>query len=167
MEIAYGILIVIAAAELLLAILGKNGRGELLVSLGKGGKKARRRERVSWFILLVGWSALLILNLIHSKGDIISIGFQGLNSILWIFLSIERLIRNYGSSEIREMGITLYNQFYKYSKLSSYQWLNDNVLRINYMNIFRQDDYYEIEIQDKETALKADEVLEKYIVKKA
>ncbi len=165
MEIAYGILITIAVAQLIMAVLGKNGRGELLVSLGKGGKKARRRERISWLILLVCWLALLILNLIHSKGNIISIGAQGFNAILWICLSIVQLIRNYGSSEIREKGITLYNQFYKYSKLSSYQWLNDNVLRINYKNIFRQDDYYEIEIQDKETALKAEEVLAKYIKK--
>ena len=76
------------------------------------------------------------------------------------------ITKNYGTSEIREKGIYIYNSFYKYSKLDSYTWLDGNILRVNYKNIFRQEDYMEIEIKDKDTASKADVVLQEYVKKR-
>ena len=56
MEIAY--IILIAILVVLWQVLGRNKRGELIVSLGKGGIKERKRQKIVWLILLVPWSII-------------------------------------------------------------------------------------------------------------
>ena len=166
MEIAYSIFIIIAVALLLWIIFGKRGRGELLLILEKNGEKRKRRDRILWLINLVLWSGFLIFMLIFNNGDKLYMDIYIIAPVMGILSSTFNFTRNYGTSEMREKGITIYNSFLKYSRIISYQWMEGDVLRLNYKNIFRQNDYFEIDIQNKDTVLKADEVLAKYIIKK-
>ncbi|WP_426351048.1 hypothetical protein ACPWSR_07440 [Alloiococcus sp. CFN-8] len=163
MEIAYSIFIIIAVALLFWMIFGKRGRGEFLLILEKNGEKKKRRDRTLSLINLVLWSALLVFMLIFNNEEKLYMELNLIAPVIGILGSTFHITKNYGTSEMREKGITIYNSFLKYTRITSYQWMEGNVLRLNYKNIFRQDDFFEIELQGDETVLKSDELLEKYI----
>ena len=170
MERGFDILsIVLACIALALVIWTVGTRvwsGELLVTLEKSTIRGRRLERIVGFILLPVSIGILIYSIITSKGDSLSLSADVLYSMFLIIMCLLNITRKDGTSEIREKGLYIYNSFYRYSKMNSYTWLEGDMLRVNYINIFRQDDYVELEIKDKDTVLKADETLGKYINKK-
>ena len=140
--------------------------GELLVTLEKNTIRGRRVEKIVGFILLPVSIGMIIISIITSKGDSLSLSADLIYGMFWLLVGLTNIIRKDGTSEIREKGLYIYNSFYRYSKLDSYTWLEGNVLRVYYKNIFRQEDYVEVEIKDRDTASKADEALGRYISKK-
>ena len=164
-DIFYIVLVCIALALVIWTVGTRVWSGELLVTLEKNTVRGRRLERIVGFILLPVSIGILIYSIITSKGDSLSLSAYVLNGTFLIIMYLLNITRKDGTSEIREKGLYIYNSFYRYSKMNSYTWLEGDVLRVNYINIFRQDDYVELEIKDKETVLKADETLSKYIKK--
>ena len=162
LRIFYIILIIIAVAQFVWTLFFQgNYIGELIVTLEKKGK-----NRTLWFGLLIFWAIALIYEFSIFNGNISSVRVNNVLPVFWIIICILQITRGKDPTEIRSKGMSFDNRFYKYSKLTSYIWLEGDVLRVNYKNIFKRDDYFEIKIQDNEVALKADEALEKYINKK-
>ncbi len=165
-DIFYIVVVSIALILIFLTVFRRKRSGELLVTLEKSTIKGRKIEMTSAFVFLPIWVVLLIYSIKTSKGNGLSLGAYIYSCIFWILMCVLNITRKEGTSEIREKGLYIYNSFYRYSKMNSYTWLEGDVLRVNYINIFRQDDYVELEIKDKDTVLKADEVLGRYINKK-
>ena len=156
----------IALAIVIWTVTERVWSGELLVTLEKNTIRGRRVQKILGFILLPVSIGMIIFSMITSKGDSLSLSVDIIYSMFFLLLGLTNIIRKDGTSEIREKGLFIYNSFYRYSKLDSYTWLEGNVLRVYYKNIFRQDDYVEVEIKDRDTVSKADEVLQKYVKKR-
>lgn len=153
-------------AYMLRKIINEVYGGELIMSLGRGGIRERRTQRIIWILFLIVYVFIFVSELRGSDDYLHYIMNGGWSSIFGILITLLEIVRGYGPTEIREKGMYFNNSFYKYKNLTGYVWSEEDVMRVYYKNIFRQDDFFDVEINDKYTALKADETLQKYFGKK-
>ena len=140
--------------------------GEFIMSLGRGGIRERRYQRIVWSFILLFYIFVFITELKMEESYLAYITSKGLINITLILFLVLELIRGYDPTEIRENGIYFNNSLYKYKKITGYTWSEEDVIRIYYKNIFRQDDFIEIEINDKDLALETEETLQRYVTSK-
>ena len=146
-------------------IIGIRG-GEFIMSLGRGGIRERRYQRIVWSLLLLFYVFEFITELKAEENYLAYLTNNGLINITLILFLVLELIRGYDPTEIREKGVYFNNSFYSYKRITGYTWKEEDILRIYYKNIFRQDDLIEIEINDKDLALKTEETLQEYLKKR-
>ena len=81
-------------------------------------------------------------------------------SIFTIVFCILQIIRENRLIEIREKGMYLNFNFYKFKKMLSYTWKSKNLLELHLKNNIA---YCNLEVKDDDMALKVDEVLHRYV----
>jgi len=83
-------------------------------------------------------------------------------AILWIEISISKMIRYLHSSQIRENGIYGYGHFYKWSKVQSYSWILPTTIQFEVNTFFKTNDSFEFTIKE-ELKSKVNETVQKCV----
>ncbi|WP_426351050.1 hypothetical protein ACPWSR_07450 [Alloiococcus sp. CFN-8] len=163
MDRFYGFIVAAVIGYMLRKIIIGICGGEFIMSLGRGGIRERRYQRIVWSLMLLFYVFTFIIELKGEENPLAYLTSNGLISITLILFLVLELIRGYDPTEIREKGVYFNNNFYSYKRITGYLWKEEDILRIYYKNIFRQDDLIEIEINDKDLALKTEEALQEHV----
>lgn len=154
--IFYTILIIIGACLFLNALYTVYHHGRFIIKV-----KENKGLPIFWMALLIVWGCILVINTsdyIHNEE--LRANNYILQSIFWIEISILNIIRSSRSSEIREHGIYISGDFYRWSKIKSYSWVLPNTLQFKVNTFLTFNKSFELSI-DEESKLKVDEVIQR------
>ncbi|MBD7912441.1 MULTISPECIES: DUF5673 domain-containing protein [Clostridium] len=85
---------------------------------------------IFWFVFLIIWTFALAYDLNGYINNQENISISGiLSSTFWILFSLSYLIKSWRGNEIGENGIYHAGNFYKWSKIESYDWILENTIR--------------------------------------
>lgn len=133
-----------------------HGRSILKVEKGIG-------LAIFWLGSIIVWCLLLRqsvkLYVRHENNGIIN---NIVTNIFWIEFSVSNIIKSLRSSEIRENGIYILGDFYKWSKVKSYNWISPNIIEFKVKAFFKSNSSLELTINE-EVKGEVEEVIQKNI----
>ncbi len=142
----------------LLAISGKR-----IIKIGKS-----RPIFILYLILLIVWMLFLFLNIKNYLNYNNTTSYykhyieEILSNVFWIEFLISNLIKSFIVSEIRENGLYIDSNFYKWSKVQSYIWTSSNTIQFKVKPPFRANTRYDFIIKE-DLKSKVDETVQKHI----
>lgn len=118
---------------------------------------------IFWLGSIIVWCLLLRqsvkLYVRHENNGIIN---NIVTNIFWIEFSVSNIIKSLRSSEIRENGIYILGDFYKWSKVKSYNWISPNIIEFKVKAFFKSNSSLELTINE-EVKGEVEEVIQKNI----
>ncbi|AVK47867.1 hypothetical protein AXY43_07385 [Clostridium sp. MF28] len=84
-------------------------------------------------------------------------------NIFWIEFSISNIIKALKSSGIRENGIYISGDFYKWPKVKSYNWIAPNIIEFKVKAFFKSNSSLELTINE-EVKAEVEEVIQRNII---
>lgn len=133
-----------------------HGRSILKVEKGIG-------LAILWVVLLIVWCLLswkdAELYVRYENDNIIESVFT---NIFWIEFSISNIIKALKSSGIRENGIYISGDFYKWPKVKSYNWIETNIIEFKVKTFFKSNSSLELTINE-EVKADVEEVIQRNI----
>ncbi|NRT73193.1 DUF5673 domain-containing protein [Clostridium beijerinckii] len=154
-----GIVLFILGTEMLLKDLYTfyiHGKSILKVEKGIG-------LAIFWLGSIIVWCLLLWQDVKfyvrHGNNGIIN---NIVTNIFWIEFSISNIIKSLRSSEIRENGIYKSGDFYKWSKIKSYNWTTSNTIEFKVSSFFKSNSSLKFTINEEYKA-KVEEVIQRNI----
>ncbi|WP_238859654.1 DUF5673 domain-containing protein [Clostridium sp. YIM B02569] len=132
--------------------------GRNIVKVNKGIGLA-----ILWGGLLIVWCMLswkdAKLYVRYENDNIIESVFT---NIFWIEFSISNIIKALKSSGIRENGIYISGDFYKWPKVKSYNWIAPNIIEFKVKAFFKSNSSLELTINE-EVKAEVEEVIQRNI----
>ncbi|OVE66929.1 hypothetical protein CCS79_16745 [Clostridium diolis] len=132
--------------------------GRNIVKVNKGIGLA-----ILWLVLLIVWCLLswkdAKLYVRYENDNIIESVFT---NIFWIEFSVSNIIKALKSSGIRENGIYISGDFYKWPKVKSYNWIAPNIIEFKVKAFFKSNSSLELTINE-EVKGEVEEVIQKNI----
>ncbi|WP_242958808.1 DUF5673 domain-containing protein [Clostridium beijerinckii] len=132
--------------------------GRNIVKVNKGIGLA-----ILWMVLLIFWCLLswkdAKLYVRYENDNIIE---SVLTNIFWIEFSISNIIKALKSSGIRENGIYISGDFYKWPKVKSYNWIAPNKIEFKVKTFFKSNSNLELTINE-EVKAEVEEVIQRNI----
>lgn len=133
--------------------------GRNIVKVNKGIGLA-----ILWMVLLIVWCLLswkdAKLYVRYENDNIIE---SVLTNIFWIEFSISNVIKSLKSSGIRENGIYISGDFYKWPKVKSYNWIAPNIIEFKVKAFFKINSSLELKINE-EVKAEVKEVIQRNIM---
>lgn len=158
-ELLIIIMIIIITSFLLKELYLANHHGKLIM-------KVNQRKKLSIF-----WVVMLIISGLFMINDIsIYIHYKELlykdSILIYLFLiefSILNIVEAIKYSEIRDKGIYLLSDFYKWSKIENYTWISPNIVQFKIATLFKIKLNIKLNIDKVEDKKKIEEILHRYI----
>lgn len=163
MDIFYLILISIMSFLLLRELYFLVSSRKRIIKLGKN-----RLVYILYLIMLIMWLIFLFFNIkgyLNYNNDTSYYKHyieEILSNVFWIEFLILNLIKSFIVSEIRENGLYIDSNFYKWSKVQSYIWTSYNTIQFKVKPPFRASTKYDFIIKE-DLKSKVDETVQKHI----
>mgnify|MGYP001612198980 FL=1 len=130
--------------------------GKLIINTSKN-RRWPILGAIFWAVMIIFWCILGYLHYMNNTYNNI------LLDIFWIEISISNIIKNLHSSEIRENGIYGSGNFYKWSKVQSYNWVLPTTIQFEVNTFFKTNYSFEFIIKE-ELKSKVNETVQKYVI---
>lgn len=137
--------------------------GKRIIKIGKS-----KSIFILYLILLIVWMLFLFFNIkdyLNYNNDTSYFKHymdEILSNVFWIEFLISNLIRSFIVSEIRENGLYIDSNFYKWSKVQSYIWTSSNTIQFKVKPFLRGSTRYDFTIEEALRS-KVDETIQKHI----
>lgn len=139
-------------------------RGKLVMKMKRPKLRDKLGATLMWGTLMIAWSSSLITDIIRYKEN--SLYTINEFSVYWVVFCFFQVIRAFKAIEIREKGIFVNDGFFfKFNNINFYTLKSQDIMKINYNGLLKEDKNYELKFKDQEEALKFEEILQNYVKK--